>query len=257
MLPSYSRLRQRINGFTLIELLIVIAIIAILAAILFPVFSKVRESARRTSCTSNLKQIGIALVQYADDNDEHLVSFISPPPAYGPSDAVTNSKWMDAVYPFLKSEQVFDCPDHSYPAAPGYYMSTGDYKFRSGSNYGSYAINDFYRDYADPIHHSPPVSLSDNPRTLSQFDAASTTVWVMDGDSYWISCQDLSTYPTPVVISGAVNELLDEYGDHLIERHLGTLNVLYCDGHVKATHLAQLTKTNSQGIMPAFTLEDD
>ncbi|MCW3060774.1 MAG: prepilin-type N-terminal cleavage/methylation domain, partial [Capsulimonas sp.] len=61
---------KRNDGFTLIELLVVIAIIAILAAILFPVFAKAREKARQTTCASNLRQLGLAMLQYVQDNDE-------------------------------------------------------------------------------------------------------------------------------------------------------------------------------------------
>ena len=59
--------RRPASGFTLIELLVVIAIIAILAAILFPVFGRARENARRSSCASNIRQLGLAAMQYTQD----------------------------------------------------------------------------------------------------------------------------------------------------------------------------------------------
>ncbi|MES2461424.1 MAG: DUF1559 domain-containing protein, partial [Armatimonadota bacterium] len=74
-----SNLRKGRSGFTLIELLVVIAIIAILAAILFPVFAKAREKARQSSCASNMKQVGLALVGYTQDYDEKF------PPAFSVS----------------------------------------------------------------------------------------------------------------------------------------------------------------------------
>ncbi len=88
-------------GFTLIELLVVIAIIAILAAILFPVFQKVRENARRASCESNLHQLGLALVQYNQDYDERFPS--------GGNSAGTG--WGAEAYSYVKSTGVFKCPD--------------------------------------------------------------------------------------------------------------------------------------------------
>jgi len=96
-------------GFTLIELLVVIAIIAILAAILFPVFAKAREKARQTSCLSNNKQLGLAFIQYVQDNDEEY-----------PSSSNYGAGWAGRIYPYVKSTGVYKCPDDSsnptYPA---------------------------------------------------------------------------------------------------------------------------------------------
>src|ERR1700677_3124023 len=91
------------RGFTLIELLVVIAIIAILAAILFPVFAKVREKARQISCTSNMKQIGLGIIQYTEDYDETYP---------GTNGLINSGNWAQAIYPYVKSTGVFKCPDN-------------------------------------------------------------------------------------------------------------------------------------------------
>ena len=103
--PSFRaprRNRAQNFAFTLIELLVVIAIIAILAAILFPVFSRARENARKTSCLSNLKQIGLAMMQYTQDNDERFM--------HANHDATPPYTWFAPLQPYIKSTQVFKCP---------------------------------------------------------------------------------------------------------------------------------------------------
>ncbi|MEO7715397.1 MAG: DUF1559 domain-containing protein [Capsulimonas sp.] len=118
------------QGFTLIELLVVIAIIAILAAILFPVFAKAREKARQTSCLSNTKQLGLAFLQYIQDNDEALPlsgshgttaacagvgngSWVLPELIDNTASACASDKLPvpnGALYTYVKSTQVYKCP---------------------------------------------------------------------------------------------------------------------------------------------------
>jgi prepilin-type N-terminal cleavage/methylation domain-containing protein/prepilin-type processing-associated H-X9-DG protein len=104
------------RGFTLIELLVVIAIIAILAAILFPVFAKAREKARQTSCLSNVKQLGLALLSYAQDYDERLA----------PWQYLIGAAWYyypQFYMPYVKNSQIWVCPSRSGAYATPYYCS--------------------------------------------------------------------------------------------------------------------------------------
>ncbi len=105
------------KGFTLIELLVVIAIIAILAAILFPVFAKAREKARQTSCLSNLKQMGLAWLQYTQDYDERA-PFCKVTPGTSPS-ASFHQQFPYLLLPYVKNNQIFDCPSSSFPKYAG------------------------------------------------------------------------------------------------------------------------------------------
>jgi len=104
------------RGFTLIELLVVIAIIAILAAILFPVFARAREKARQTSCLSNMKQIGLAMIMYTQDYDEKFVS-LRQNNCHNPTGRRLNqgngqrcNYWIECVAPYVKNDQIFRCP---------------------------------------------------------------------------------------------------------------------------------------------------
>ncbi len=108
---------KRAYGFTLIELLVVIAIIAILAAILFPVFARAREKARQTSCLSNIKQLGLGDLMYAQDYDERFVNYYRYMPA-------PNLYWWgDVLQPYVMNRQILECPSsawsYTYGRPPG------------------------------------------------------------------------------------------------------------------------------------------
>ncbi len=106
------------RGFTLIELLVVIAIIAILAAILFPVFARAREKARQTSCLSNVKQIVLGVMMYAQDYDEVLIPAALPwqAPAEAPA---TADEWHELLQPYLANVAILRCPS-AKSSFPGY-----------------------------------------------------------------------------------------------------------------------------------------
>src|SRR2546428_14160484 len=112
MRPGEESVTMRRRAFTLIELLVVIAIIAVLAAILFPVFAQARDKARAASCLSNTRQIGTAVMMYAQDHDEGL-----PPwwitTKYGPT------YWHGHLKPYVKNLQGFLCPNTGHCSLSG------------------------------------------------------------------------------------------------------------------------------------------
>jgi prepilin-type N-terminal cleavage/methylation domain-containing protein/prepilin-type processing-associated H-X9-DG protein len=153
-------------GFTLIELLVVIAIIAILAAILFPVFAKAREKARQISCDSNEKQLGLAFMQYNQDNDECF-----PTGYYGYPNG-----WAGKIYPYTKSAGVYTCPDDSTAATTGSNPPYAPVSYAYNENLGM-SLN-------DPL-------LADAANTLSACQAPASTVLLFEVQGY----EGQITYP--------------------------------------------------------------
>jgi prepilin-type N-terminal cleavage/methylation domain-containing protein/prepilin-type processing-associated H-X9-DG protein len=98
------------TAFTLIELLVVIAIISILASILFPVFARARENARRASCISNMKQLALGVIMYSQDYDGRLLYYSA-----APSEA--SSSMLTGVLPYIKDSQIFRCPSANLSGA--------------------------------------------------------------------------------------------------------------------------------------------
>jgi prepilin-type N-terminal cleavage/methylation domain-containing protein/prepilin-type processing-associated H-X9-DG protein len=252
------------RAFTLIELLVVIAILALLAAILFPVFSRARENARRTSCQNNLKQIGIGLLQYCQDSDEATTrSFFG---TAGDTDSAANYKWMDAIFPYVKNEQLFTCPSDS-AANRRYVWNKTLAAGQTTQNYGSYGLNGAYGNAGD--NQTPPRSSGLYLVTLPQIEVPAATVWVTDNNnavSVVNTGGSQGFFWTDATANPPITTTSPRQLQNIVERHLDTVGVVFCDGHVKSLKLDDMARKKTvtdpvdgttKSVMPIFTIEND
>ena len=225
---------QKQKGFTLIELLIVIAIIALLAAILFPVFARARENARRSSCQSNLKQIGLGVIQYLQDNDGRFsrvdVAYYAPyPDGMGDetkqcySGGNCNYRWQEFLRPYVKSMQIMLCPSRT---------SNTVYRYNYGAN-------------------PTVVTLSRHEAELAM---PAATLLAADWSTFQLLPNLLATdywryMPGVGTVSSSITCAATAPRDCENGRHFDGLNVLFADGHVKwmnaKTIYSEATKCNS------------
>ena len=232
----FNKTTQKNSAFTLIELLVVIAIIAILAAILFPVFARARENARRSSCTSNLKQIGLGIMQYTQDYDEKMPFACWDDGAY---------PWHFIVQPYTKSYQVFKCPSYTptttvnnAPAIAASYMCNGGGSYQDGDTMvgGSVSPNAGGIRPMNRGQQGRPISGGAN---LSQFASSSQTILVLEHSD---NSNNSDLYNVGDLAGGANTNF---------QNHLGTTNFLFADGHVKSLKpIATVTGANMWTLDP-------
>jgi prepilin-type N-terminal cleavage/methylation domain-containing protein/prepilin-type processing-associated H-X9-DG protein len=222
------------KGFTLIELLVVIAILGLLAAVLFPVFAKVRENGRRTACLSNMRQITIALTEYAQDND-----------SFFPLTVTREGDWASAVFRYGPAKSVFRCP--SCPVPDGW-----DFAFPKLTAKG-YALNAALYDTSEDNLALP----------LGRVRFPATTISLCEA-SYQAGPQNAEMmFPSALMGPDDGTELLK--GQSFIgiagaSRHTGGSNYTFVDGHTHWYYSQQVSRTNlsrtkqGDGTRPSFAL---
>lgn len=197
------------RGFTLIELLVVIAIISILASILFPVFARARENARRASCQSNLKQIGLGMMMYIQDYDERF------PLAWNvyADNTVRPYGWADIIESYMKNNQIFKCPSatgtfNSNPITIGYNTYSYNMMLAADAN-------------GSVMDGKKLASLTQPTLTVMNLDDRVYTARAWNwGCKVGAAC---------TVATGGPGLAKTD----VVTRHLDGSNISFCDGHVK------------------------
>ena len=210
-------LENRRRAFTLIELLVVIAIIALLAAILFPVFARARENARKSSCQSNLKQITLGWLQYTQDYDETAIPYSSSGGSGG-----RHVNWRYVMQPYLKSTQIVKCP-----SSPGNIRIS--YTYNGSVAQAGRALADIQRPAQSPVF-TDAIGDGNATQSLGFFCPSGTGGEVATGRvlnqpnaTNWYNAQANGW-------NGSNNGLPDA------DKHFDGLNIAFCDGHVKWYH---------------------
>ncbi len=203
------------TAFTLTEVLIVVAILAVIMALVLPVFARAREKSRQTTCLNNLKQLGQATLQYVQDYDEQMYPYEYNGPS-GPGDRITWEYYSDYVsthpndykrgllYPYVKNENAFHCPD------------AAGFEGVSGGNSGSYGLNTYLSVHLNGTEATgiPLSSAEANAETILITDAASVSNGKLHGND---------------IIDSPGGGARDVHG-----LHNQFANVVWLDAHVKA-----------------------
>lgn len=250
---SNTRCSVMTRGFTLIELLVVIAIIAILASILFPVFARARENARRASCQSNMKQVGLGILQYSQDYDEKY--------PMGNGDGWWQVNWVRNTQPYLKSVQVLRCPSDTGPQLAPTATWAGPRLSYAANGY--IAWNGTANEMRGLIGRAESW-VSNNTASLASVNRPSETIMVAEragvrpddaaigGPVYeWSPGVTITggTYETDNIPNGTRAVTANAYDPNgpngtVSAIHFDQANFLFADGHVKSM---RPTATNPKG----------